>query len=303
MLSDGALSGLRRLVRAELQARFGSEVVQIFQDVAAIPHGISWEEAIRNAISCSNFFIPIVSPRFFQSEWCWKELRLFLEASDANSLGHRLIFPIKLIDTDGVEALDKDGENFLQTIQYFDFSSFRHRSFESPEVRQAIATFASDIFDALRHPSPRKPATIPASNVSPQLPQQAKIFISYSAQERESAAMLASALEGAGYSVWWDRELDTGERYGDVIEAVINESKAALVLWSQSSIRSDWVRSEARRAHRKGIYLPLTLDGTEPPLGLDEQHCTSLQNWDGKPEHQLVQSIIRAVARRAGSQQ
>ena len=47
----------------------------------------------------------------------------------------------------------------------------------------------------------------------------ADVFISYSSRNRREAAALAGALAEGGLTVWWDREILTGEAFallGDV---------------------------------------------------------------------------------------
>src|SRR5437868_12324058 len=78
-LSDGRLTRLRVLLAQELQQQYGRERVQLFQDMNAIAHGSDWESEIHKALDQSTFFIPILTPNFIQSEWCCREVALFLE--------------------------------------------------------------------------------------------------------------------------------------------------------------------------------------------------------------------------------
>jgi adenylate cyclase len=41
----------------------------------------------------------------------------------------------------------------------------------------------------------------------------ADVFISYASSGQDSPAALEQALEDAGFSVWWDRDLLPGERF------------------------------------------------------------------------------------------
>ena len=47
----------------------------------------------------------------------------------------------------------------------------------------------------------------------------ADIFISYASQDQARIRPLVAALEGAGYSVWWDHDLVGGSRFSKEIEA------------------------------------------------------------------------------------
>ena len=73
----------------------------------------------------------------------------------------------------------------------------------------------------------------------------ADIFLSYSSRDLERAEMIVRALESEGFSVFWDRELVSGEKYSDQIEQRLATAKVALVLWSSNSVQSSWVVDEA----------------------------------------------------------
>jgi hypothetical protein len=54
------------------------------------------------------------------------------------------------------------------------------------------------------------------------------IFVSYKREEQAAARKLADALEKEGWTVWWDPKLRAGERFDDVIEVALKESKCVL---------------------------------------------------------------------------
>jgi hypothetical protein len=67
------------------------------------------------------------------------------------------------------------------------------------------------------------------------------IFISYSREDFSAAELLAEALAEEGWSVWWDRSIPAGRSYDQVLEEEIDGANRILVLWSASSINSEWV--------------------------------------------------------------
>ena len=83
------------------------------------------------------------------------------------------------------------------------------------------------------------------------------IFLSYSKYERQETQALAGRLEDLGYSVWWDTSLIAGDDYVDVILQRLDEARAVIVIWTPTSVRSRWVRSEAGRADAAKKLIPL----------------------------------------------
>ena len=67
-------------------------------DKARLQPGYNWDQTLLSAASDSAVFIPVLSPRFFQSDYCQKQLKAFLEANRlASALVHRSrILPVKL---------------------------------------------------------------------------------------------------------------------------------------------------------------------------------------------------------------
>ena len=155
-LSGGRLSRLRLLLAQELQQQYGREPIKLFQDMNAIAHGAAWEKEIRRAIGESTFFVPIITPNFLQSEWCSREVALFLErerelrAAYPQQAEASRIFPILFIGIEDSEPEDPDVLEALQKLQWFDFRRYRHRSFDETEVLEALANLASTMRSLLK---------------------------------------------------------------------------------------------------------------------------------------------------------
>ena len=95
-----------------------------------------------------------------------------------------------------------------------------------------------------------------ATPVKPEL-RQADVFLSYSSKDGAEIEKLDSELEGRHFSVWYDRGLIAGQQYRNVLQQRIETVKAVVVLWTENSIGSKWVRYEADLAdkHSKLICL------------------------------------------------
>ena len=76
----------------------------------------------------------------------------------------------------------------------------------------------------------------------------ADVFVSYAKTDRALASKLVAMLEAEGWKVWWDKSLVIGDDFRDEIMTELGRARAVVVIWTDASIKSDWVRSEAGRA-------------------------------------------------------
>ena len=117
--------------------------------------------------------------------------------------------------------------------------------------------------------------------------QMTDVFISYSHENKEAARVLADVISSKGFDVWWDRDLIAGDDYTTVIESVLDQASAVIVIWSAASRKSYWVRDEAAVGRDRNRLLPVTIDDNPPPLGFRQIHTVALRGWDGKDESWL----------------
>jgi hypothetical protein len=87
----------------------------------------------------------------------------------------------------------------------------------------------------------------------------ADIFISYAKADRPLALKLAAMLEAEGWKVWWDTSLAIGDDFRNEIMTELGRARAVIVIWTDASIKSDWVRSEAGRAQADRKLIPVKL--------------------------------------------
>ena len=123
----------------------------------------------------------------------------------------------------------------------------------------------------------------------------ATLFLSYSRADEQRARRLASALEKAGYEVWWDARIEGGAAYARSISTALDSADAVIVLWSAKSIESDWVRDEAAQGRDRHRLIPLTLDGSAPPIGFRQYQVIDLTHWHGRPGTREIVEIERAI--------
>jgi hypothetical protein len=121
------------------------------------------------------------------------------------------------------------------------------------------------------------------------------IFVSYAAEDRDPARRLADALTAQGHTVWWDRLITGGASWGPVIDRALADAWAVIVLWSPASVRSDFVRAEARRAADRGILVPVRLQACEPPMPFGEYQTIDLIDWRAGSSSVVPQPLLDAL--------
>ncbi|MEM7766736.1 MAG: toll/interleukin-1 receptor domain-containing protein [Pseudomonadota bacterium] len=132
----------------------------------------------------------------------------------------------------------------------------------------------------------------------------ADIFISYKREDQEEHGRvkpIADALRAEGYDVFYDVHVPPGSKWEDVLEGKIAMARAVLVLWSSSSVESDWVKEEAEMAKAAGKLIPVMLDQVSPPFGFARIESANLAEWDGALTNIEWKNLVAAVKSRIGT--
>jgi len=128
----------------------------------------------------------------------------------------------------------------------------------------------------------------------------AGVFVSYAREDESKARKIACALEEASFDVWFDQRLHSGSEYSREIEQALKDAAAVVVLWSRHSIESAWVRDEAAEGRDSGRLVPVLIDQVRPPIGFRQFQTTDLSSWSGRGKPKHLQSVLSAVAEKAG---
>jgi hypothetical protein len=125
------------------------------------------------------------------------------------------------------------------------------------------------------------------------------IFLSYSSEDREWVRRLADRLLSVGYSVWWDRTIPAGKTFTEVISQALDDARCVVVVWSEHSVKSNWVREEAEEGRRRGILVPVFMHAAPPPLGFRSIQAADLSSWNGEEDtgefRRLVDDITLVI--------
>lgn len=122
------------------------------------------------------------------------------------------------------------------------------------------------------------------------------IFISYARPDKDRAELLAEVFSRQGWSVWWDREIPPGKSFDETIENELNSARCVIVLWSEDSVSSRWVKTEAAEGAARGILVPALIDTVQIPLEFKRIEAADLSDWQGDSPHSEFDHLLRTVA-------
>ncbi|MCL6699268.1 TIR domain-containing protein [Sphingomonas sp. NSE70-1] len=131
--------------------------------------------------------------------------------------------------------------------------------------------------------------------------KRATLFLSYSHADDAKARRIATLLEEAGYTVWWDALIEGGAAYARSIGSALETADAVIVMWSANSVESDWVRDEAALGRDRQCLIPISLDGARPPLGFRQYQVIKFRSWRGRRDSPQFEALERAISSCSGA--
>ncbi|MCL6699423.1 TIR domain-containing protein [Sphingomonas sp. NSE70-1] len=131
------------------------------------------------------------------------------------------------------------------------------------------------------------------------------VFVSYKAEDRQRVRPLVEALQADGLSVWWDANIGAGDEWRESIATNLNQALCVIVIWSKRSTGPEgrFVRDEAARAAKRQVYVPVTIDRVDPPLGFGETQCLPLTGWKGNRDDPRYLALLDAARHTVGGDQ
>ena len=149
---DVADGGRIRRLASDLREQYAlisGEPVDIFVDHDAIAWGDNWREQIDSSLASILFFVPVITPRYFLSAECRRELQEF--ARGAERLGLReLVIPLLYVDVPALQEESPKDEALalVTTYQWVDWRELRFADVTSGAYRRAVGGLAQRLFDA-----------------------------------------------------------------------------------------------------------------------------------------------------------
>jgi len=126
------------------------------------------------------------------------------------------------------------------------------------------------------------------------------IFLSYSKVDLERVRPLVERLEDHGWSVWWDREIPPGQTWPQMIAHGLAATEVMIVVWSEVSVKSEWVEIEATKGKERGGLIPVKIDSVEAPLQFSLIQAADLTAWDSSADNQQLRKVIEELERTLG---
>lgn len=142
----GRVVQLGRDIATEYGAISGEEVLQIFIDKDSLHLGDDWLDEIDEGLQNVKFFIPILTPWFFKSIQCRRELQRFIDK--VQKLGmDPMIFPILYIDVPELHEIDPRDPLMtrLKRIQWEPWGERRHTERTSQVYRTGVTKIAEEL--------------------------------------------------------------------------------------------------------------------------------------------------------------
>ena len=128
----------------------------------------------------------------------------------------------------------------------------------------------------------------------------ADVFVSYGREDKARVAPIVEALNSLGLHVWSDVRIGAGAQWDEEIEKHLAEAKAIVVCWSHDSVKSTWVKGEAKFAQEQDKLVPCLLEDCRIPIQFQFDQAEDLSGWAGAPDHPGWRKIVDSIGNRVG---
>lgn len=167
--TDGLISKIHQVMQNRLVPYLGEDV-EIFLDTDDIKTGDDWPERLQQALDAANYLIPILSPNFFKSDYCRRELERFFEKEDELNR-YDMVLPVYLFEIPNY-SIHADDELIAKTARrnHENWLAFNASTEVDQEFRSQISKFADQLKEKVLRDEERAkegvPQTIPAPEVA-----------------------------------------------------------------------------------------------------------------------------------------
>lgn len=143
----GRISMLAADLRAEYRIQTGEDL-ELFVDRESLKWGEAWEQRIEDAIAGTTFFIPVITPSYFQSSACRQEFLKFVREAERLGLT-QLLMSVYWVPVPALEASpEESGDEVTRHVAKYQWQDLREERFEerdSSAYRKAVSALAAEI--------------------------------------------------------------------------------------------------------------------------------------------------------------
>jgi CheY-like chemotaxis protein len=144
----GYITSFRKTLENAVHVVTGERTFKVFQDVEGIVIGEQWKKKLAEVIHESSFFVPMLTPLFFNSQPCREELFEFLQHERSLDRDD-LILPIYFFTSPKLEKEEERAKDPLAIElgkrQVFDWREKADVPLDQPVARRSIVELAGEI--------------------------------------------------------------------------------------------------------------------------------------------------------------
>lgn len=144
----GRIAQLARDVVAQYEMLTGDSI-RLFLDRDNIEWGDEWRLKIDSTLESVAFFIAVLTPRYFRSVECRRELNFFARRADKVGV-KELVLPILYVDFSAFhdEPCQDNAIELAKSFQWKDWTELRFEAADSPKYRRAVSELAQRLATA-----------------------------------------------------------------------------------------------------------------------------------------------------------
>ncbi len=205
---NGRLRQFAERLSGEVRLQWGEEF-PIFIDRKDLKWGQEWKSRIDQSVDGAAFLVAFLTPGYFKSDYCRKELSRFLERE--KQLGRSdLILPVYYVRCPVLEDSARMAQDTLATAlherQFKDWRRLRHELWTTPDVGRQFEQMALEIVEALERaglapadaPTPAGPQRAPAGHAT--TPRSRKPRKTHKTAAQESPTVIVDAMNRGDYA-------------------------------------------------------------------------------------------------------
>ena len=149
----GRILKLAKDVIAQYEMITGGDTIDLFTDEDRIEWGDKWREKIDDSLESVAFFVPVMTPRYFNSPECRRELQFFARRAEKLPRLKELLLPLYYLEIPSFEdeSAEDDLIRMVSKLQRQDWGDLRFNEVTSEAYRRGVFDMACRLVQANKH--------------------------------------------------------------------------------------------------------------------------------------------------------